>query len=189
MLSFPQQLHSHQIDKLIIHQITLFVYTNYFVYINLIVPELDLFRFDSMSPMALVLVGQSELWDEKLRLKRYAAVRQRIDINCVLPHLDRPETEKYVKSHLAYAGVTGQELFSRRALDEIYRLSSGIPRLIVYSDRIEHSARRFRADLPPFQSNLSALLSTPFRKSSAYLSGYECNDRFSIPPESLFRAL
>lgn len=88
------------------------------------------YRFDSMSPMALVLVGQSELWDEKLRLKRYAAVRQRIDINCVLPHLDRPETEKYVKSHLAYAGVTGQELFSRRALDEIYRLSSGIPRLI-----------------------------------------------------------
>ena len=29
-----------------------------------------------------------------------------------------------------YAGVTEQELFSRRALDEIYRLSSGIPRLI-----------------------------------------------------------
>lgn len=88
------------------------------------------YRFDSMSPMALVLVGQSELWDEKLRLKRYAAVRQRIDINCVLPHLNRPETEKYIKSHLVYAGVTGQELFSRRALDEIYRLSSGIPRLI-----------------------------------------------------------
>lgn len=61
--------------------------------------------------------------------------------------------------------------------------------IYVYSDRVEHSARRFRADLPPFQSNLSALLSTPFRKSNAYLSGDECNDRFSIPPESLFRAL
>ena len=47
------------------------------------------YRFDSMSPMALVLAGQTELWDEKLRLKRYAAVRQRIDINCVLPKLDR----------------------------------------------------------------------------------------------------
>ena len=35
--------------------------------------------------MALVLVGQSELWEDKLRLKRYDAVRQRIDINCVLP--------------------------------------------------------------------------------------------------------
>ena len=54
------------------------------------------YRFDSMSPMALILVGQNELWDEKLRLKRYAAVRQRIDINCVLPPLDRAETEQYI---------------------------------------------------------------------------------------------
>lgn len=61
--------------------------------------------------------------------------------------------------------------------------------IFVYSDRWENSARRFRADLPPFQSNLSALLNTPFRKSSAYLSGDGCNDRFNIPPESLFRAL
>ncbi|MFZ2691556.1 MAG: hypothetical protein WAX60_19610, partial [Blautia wexlerae] len=61
------------------------------------------YRFDSESPMALVLVGQSELWEDKLRLKRYDAVRQRIDINCVLPHLDRAETEKYIQSHLAYA--------------------------------------------------------------------------------------
>ena len=37
------------------------------------------YRFDSMSPLALILVGQTELWDEKLRLQRYAAIRQRID--------------------------------------------------------------------------------------------------------------
>lgn len=61
------------------------------------------YRFDSMSPMALILAGQTELWD-KLRLQRYAAVRQRIDINCVLPHFDRAETEKYILSHLVYAG-------------------------------------------------------------------------------------
>ena len=42
-----------------------------------------------MSPMALVLVGQSELWD-KLKLQRYAAARYRIDISCVIPHLDGP---------------------------------------------------------------------------------------------------
>lgn len=88
------------------------------------------YRFDSMSPMALVLVGQSELWEDKLRLKRYDAVRQRIDINCVLPHLDRSETEKYIRSHLTYAGVPDKELFSRRAIDEIFRLSTGIPRLV-----------------------------------------------------------
>ena len=33
------------------------------------------YQFDSMSPTALVLVGQNELWEEKLRLRRYAAIR------------------------------------------------------------------------------------------------------------------
>ena len=87
------------------------------------------YRFDSMSPLALVLVGQTELWDDKLRLRRYAAVRQRIDINCVLPHLDRAETEKYIASHLAYAGCD-RDIFSDRAMDEIFRVSTGIPRLV-----------------------------------------------------------
>lgn len=87
------------------------------------------YRFDSMSPMALILAGQTELWEEKLRLKRYAAVRQRIDIHCILPHLSRAETESYIRSHLEYSGC-GQELFSPRAVDEIYKVSSGIPRLI-----------------------------------------------------------
>ena len=86
------------------------------------------YRFDSMSPMALVLVGQTELWD-KLKLQRYAAVRQRIDINCVLPHLDRSETEQYIQSHLKYAGGR-QDLFTDRAVDDIYRESTGIPRSI-----------------------------------------------------------
>ncbi len=87
------------------------------------------YKFDSMSPMALVLVGQNELWDQKLRLQRYAAIRQRIDVQCSLPHLDRSETEKYIQSHLKYAGCE-QEIFSSRAMDEIYAISTGIPRMI-----------------------------------------------------------
>ena len=87
------------------------------------------YRFDSMSPMALILVGQTELWDQKLRLQRYAAIRQRIDLCCVLPHLDRAETEQYIQSHLRYAGCE-QELFTARAEDEILRISTGIPRVI-----------------------------------------------------------
>jgi type II secretory pathway predicted ATPase ExeA len=86
------------------------------------------YKFDSMSPMALVLVGQTELWD-KLRLQRYAAVRQRIDINCVLPHLDRSETEMYISSHLDYADGR-RDIFTDKALDEIYKESTGIPRRI-----------------------------------------------------------
>ena len=87
------------------------------------------YKFDSESPMAVVLVGQTELWNEKLKLQRYAAIRQRIDMYCTLPHLDRAETEKYILSHLAYAGCS-QELFTSAALDEIYHLSTGIPRII-----------------------------------------------------------
>lgn len=85
-------------------------------------------KFDSMSPMALILAGQTELWD-KLRLQRYAAVRQRIDINCVLPHLDRAETERYILCQLDYAGGK-REIFTDKALDDIYKESTGIPRRI-----------------------------------------------------------
>lgn len=87
------------------------------------------YRFDSMSPMALILVGQNELWEEKLRLRRYAAVRQRIDINCVLPRLDRSETENYIHAHLDYAGCE-QEIFTSRAIDEIFRISAGTMRVV-----------------------------------------------------------
>lgn len=86
------------------------------------------YRFDSMSPMALVLVGQTELW-EKLKLQRYAAVRQRIDINCVLPHLDRAETERYIRSHLTYAAGR-EDIFTDKAFDEVHKESTGIPRSI-----------------------------------------------------------
>ena len=87
------------------------------------------YRFDSMSPMALVLAGQTELWENKLRLQRYAAIRQRIDINCILPHLDRSETEQYIQSHLSYAG-SNRDIFSDKAMDEVFRVTTGIPRMI-----------------------------------------------------------
>ena len=51
------------------------------------------YRFDSASPMSLILVGQTELWDQKLRLQSYAAIRQRINMNIVLNRLDRAETQ------------------------------------------------------------------------------------------------
>lgn len=86
-------------------------------------------NFDSESQMSLILVGQTELWDKKLRYERYAAIRQRIDINCVLHRLDRADTQGYIKTHLAYAGCD-HELFTDKAIDEIHRISRGIPRMI-----------------------------------------------------------
>jgi type II secretory pathway predicted ATPase ExeA len=37
-------------------------------------------KMDSESPMALILVGQSELWD-RLRMQTYTAIRQRMTCN------------------------------------------------------------------------------------------------------------
>lgn len=87
------------------------------------------YRFDSTSPMSLILVGQTELWNQKLRLQSYAAIRQRIEMNIVLNRLDRAETGKYIAAHMAYAGVK-QDLFTSGAEDAIYKVSSGIPRMI-----------------------------------------------------------
>lgn len=86
------------------------------------------FKMDSQSPMALILVGQNELW-ERLQLQSYAAIRQRIDLQCKLVHLDRAQTGEYVKRHLAYAGAGG-DIFSEGAVDEVFRFSSGAARLI-----------------------------------------------------------
>lgn len=86
------------------------------------------FKMDAQSPMALILVGQSELWD-RLALQSYAAIRQRIDLQCKLPHFDRAQTSEYIQRHLAYAGAT-QDIFSDGAIDDIYRFSGGAARLI-----------------------------------------------------------
>jgi type II secretory pathway predicted ATPase ExeA len=86
------------------------------------------FKMDSQSPMALILSGQSELWD-KLKLQSFAAIRQRIDIQCVIARLDRAKTNEYISSHLVFAG-TDRELFTEAAIDEVFRFSGGIPRLI-----------------------------------------------------------
>lgn len=86
------------------------------------------FKMDSESPMALILVGQSEL-RERFKLQAYAAIRQRIDLVCRMPHMDRAQTGQYVKQHLAYSGVE-RDIFSDSALDEIFQFSSGVARLI-----------------------------------------------------------
>ena len=86
------------------------------------------YQMDSLNPMALILVGQNELWD-KLNLQAYAAVRQRIDLKCELPAFDRSQTEAYLHAHLAYADGS-EEIFTDKAMDEIYKYSAGSARAI-----------------------------------------------------------
>jgi general secretion pathway protein A len=85
-------------------------------------------KLDSQSPMALILVGQSELW-EKLQLQTYSAIRQRIDIQCKMQYFDRSQVGDYIKRHMTYAG-SDRDIFSEAAIDEIFCFSNGTARLI-----------------------------------------------------------
>jgi type II secretory pathway predicted ATPase ExeA len=85
-------------------------------------------KMDSQSPMTLILSGQVEIRD-KLRLQSYAAIRQRIDIQCQIGKLDMAHTVEYIKTHLAYAGCS-KDLFTEAAFDDIFKFSCGISRLI-----------------------------------------------------------
>ena len=86
-------------------------------------------NFDSESPMSLILVGQRELWDQKLRLQTYAAIRQRIYMKILIERLEASEVRGYIAAHLSYAGCS-QELFTSDAEEEIYKVSGGIMREI-----------------------------------------------------------
>jgi len=85
-------------------------------------------HMDSQSPLTLILVGQTELWD-RLSLQAYAAIRQRIDLQCKLSHWDRAEVAAYIEAHLRYAGID-HALFADPAIDAIFHYSSGAARLI-----------------------------------------------------------
>ena len=43
--------------------------------------------------------------------------------------MDRHQTAEYIKAHLDYAGCD-RDIFSESAIDDIFRHSSGIPRMI-----------------------------------------------------------
>ena len=58
---------------------------------------------DSENPMALILSGQTELWD-KLRLSAYRAILERVDIECFLTPMDFADTKQYIETLLLYSG-------------------------------------------------------------------------------------
>ncbi len=82
------------------------------------------FKMDSESPLTLILVGQTEIW-EKLRKQVYTAVVQRLDLRCHLAYLDEAGTNTY--SITCVTQVPLRTFFSDDAMQEIFRYSSGSP--------------------------------------------------------------
>ncbi len=77
----------------------------------------------------IILVGQVEL-HQKLESSFLRPLNQRISIRYHLLPLSRVDTEKYIHHRLLVAGYNGHISFSAGALNDIFKHSRGIPRLI-----------------------------------------------------------
>ena len=86
------------------------------------------FQLDDRNLLSLVLIGQTEL-KARLAKRPYRALRQRIGLQYHLGALDRQETGEYVAHRLHVAG-RDWPLFDDGAIQEIFRVSDGVPRLI-----------------------------------------------------------
>lgn len=77
----------------------------------------------------VILLGQPEL-DQILRQPRFRPLKQRINIRYRMKPLKFNETKAYIRYRLKRAGAKTLSLFDNGAIKEIYRYSSGIPRII-----------------------------------------------------------
>jgi general secretion pathway protein A len=78
--------------------------------------------------LQIILIGQPEL-RELLDRSDLRQLAQRITGRYHLSPLSKQETREYVRHRLRVAGAAG-EIFKPAALREVYRLSSGVPRIV-----------------------------------------------------------
>ncbi len=104
--------------------------------------------------LQIILIGQPEL-RELLARNELRQLAQRITGRYHLSPLSAEETTAYVRHRLRVAGATS-DIFNRFALEEIYRLSDGVPRVInVICDRAllgGYSLDRHRVTAPLVRS-------------------------------------
>ena len=79
--------------------------------------------------LQIVLFGQPEL-NRTLELDSIRQLAQRITFHYHLGPLTRDDMEYYLGHRLRVAGYTGARMFTRQAINKLYRASGGIPRLV-----------------------------------------------------------
>lgn len=79
--------------------------------------------------LQVVMFGQPEL-DERLAQDKLRQLRQRVTFSYRLHPMDREGLSGYLAHRLLVAGYHGKPLFTKEALEGLYRASRGIPRLI-----------------------------------------------------------
>jgi general secretion pathway protein A len=88
------------------------------------------FESDSAKQLQIVLSGQPELRDV-LNNPDLRQLKQRVALRCMIETLPNvEETDRYITSRLLLSGAARTDIFSREAIDYIYRCTEGIPRNI-----------------------------------------------------------
>lgn len=101
--------------------------------------------------LQVILCGQPELLTLLMK-PELSALKQRVAVVSKLRPLTLMESRAYIAERMHVAGLQGDSPFSTPALEEIYRLTSGVPRLInLLCDRalslgFARQARRIGAD-------------------------------------------
>lgn len=84
---------------------------------------------ETSSLLQVVLVGQPGL-TARLRRKEYKGLHQRVTVWCTLERLPPDEVDGYVMHRIAVSSTSARVQFDQAAIDSIYRLSRGLPRVI-----------------------------------------------------------
>ncbi len=84
---------------------------------------------DDAKLLQIAIVGQPEL-QRMFASPQLRQLRQRIFRSFHLPALDHRATQAYIKHRLSLVGSPDLDLFSPDAIDRIYAISRGLPRLI-----------------------------------------------------------
>jgi general secretion pathway protein A len=80
-------------------------------------------------PLQIVLSGQPELV-ALMAHPKLSALQQRIALRAHLRPLNQLEMHIYIEERLRAAGLKGPSPFSKATLEEIYKYSNGVPRLV-----------------------------------------------------------
>ena len=84
---------------------------------------------ESKKLVQVILFGQTEL-DTLLSQDRFRQLRQRITFSHYLKPLSKIETQQYVEFRIAQSGYNGPSLFDKTAVNTLFRVSGGVPRMI-----------------------------------------------------------
>jgi general secretion pathway protein A len=110
----------------------------------------DELEIHPVNVLQIILCGQPELMP-LLQRPELAALRQRISIVTRLRELTLMESRAYIAERLHVAGLRGDGPFTTAGLEEIYRLTGGVPRLInsLCDHTLEIGCRRQAKKLGP----------------------------------------